>query len=581
MQPDEIETLAKVFFQQGVTKIRLTGGEPLARKDAADIIRCLSVLPVSLTMTTNGTRLHEFWEVLDFAGLRSEYKFGYLTAWRFASITRRDQFGLVKGNIDKAIGKGYHVKVNMVVMKGVNDDEVMDFVHWTTRVPVNVRFIEFMPFEGNGWTSNKVVTTPEILETIEARYAIEPLHGDVNATAKVYRVLAPSGASESRSVGAYRSGSASTVEPGLMGTVESGPTGTFDQSSMDGYALSFQDFQERGTRCPQDELGVSDGPGVSDNLSPQGSLGASGGLIIQGFIPAGRPSGVALQPGQAARIFTGGALPEGADTVVMQEKVRIEEGTLFINDEHLARGINVRPRGAEIKAGDLARCAANGERTEKPGLPLEPGEVYEANPYSLHSGLKQYGFNKLSISHLKDIPHVIEGNLIRALRENDMVLLTGGVSVGDFDYVAQAAANLGIETVFHWVAQKPGKPLFFGRLKEAPREKYIFGLPGNPASTLVAFYEYVLPALCALTGRQTGLQVFKAPLEEPFSKPRGLTQFLKAIYNYNDQSVRVLVAQESYRLSSFAQANCLVQVDAETMHCPAGAPVEVHLLPNP
>lgn len=370
---------------------------------------------------------------------------------------------------------------------------------------------------------------------------------------------------------------------------------SFDQSSMDGYALNFKDFLD-GQRLA---AAGSDGALVG--------LDAAGGLVIQGVIPAGKPSGVALQRGQAARIFTGGALPEGADTVVMQEKVRVENGKLFINDEQLAKGINVRPRGAEIKTGDLGLTkgtllspgavgflatigigAANvypkarigilvtGDELKTPGMPLEPGEVYEANSYTLGAAVKQFGCNKLSIGYLKDIPHIIEENLSHALRENDMVLLTGGVSVGDFDYVAKAASNLGVETVFHRVAQKPGKPLYFGRLGN----KYIFGLPGNPASSLVAFYEYVLPALCTLTGRQPGLQVFKAPLKEPFSKPPGLTQFLKAFYHYHTHTVRILSAQESYRLSSFAQANCLVQVDAAITHLQQEDIVEVHLLPQ-
>jgi cyclic pyranopterin phosphate synthase len=206
MQPDEIEALAKAFVQQGVRKIRLTGGEPLVRKDATDIIRRLSKLPVSLTMTTNGTRLHEFWEVLDFAGLQSlNISLDTLRSERFASLTRRDQFGLVKGNIDKALEKGFQVKVNMVVMKEVNFDEVLEFVGWSIQAPVNVRFIEFMPFEGNKWTSNKVVTTAEMLEVVKAQYSIEPVRGDPHATATVYRAraLGPSSACTSEPSGAF------------------------------------------------------------------------------------------------------------------------------------------------------------------------------------------------------------------------------------------------------------------------------------------------------------------------------------------------------------------------------------------
>jgi GTP 3',8-cyclase len=194
MQPSEIETLAKVFVQQGVRKIRLTGGEPLVRKDAGDIIRRLSALPVSLTLTTNGTRLHEFWDVFEEAGVKDlNISLDTLRSDRFASMTRRDQFGLVKANIDEAIRRRHHVKVNMVVIKGVNEDEVVDFVEWTTAAAVHVRFIEFMPFEGNGWNRDKVVTTEEMLYAISARFPFREVEDDVHATAKLYRVPGPFG----------------------------------------------------------------------------------------------------------------------------------------------------------------------------------------------------------------------------------------------------------------------------------------------------------------------------------------------------------------------------------------------------
>ena len=159
MQVNEIETLAKIFVAEGVNKIRLTGGEPLVRKDAAQIIRSLSKLPVNLTMTTNGTRLHEFIEVLEEANIRSlNISLDTLQPDKFQLVTRRDQFKRVYDNIQLLIRKNFHVKVNMVDMKGFNENEILDFVEWTRNEPVHVRFIEFMPFSGNRWTSNKVFT---------------------------------------------------------------------------------------------------------------------------------------------------------------------------------------------------------------------------------------------------------------------------------------------------------------------------------------------------------------------------------------------------------------------------------------
>lgn len=189
MQVHEIEALASVFVQQGVSKIRLTGGEPLVRKDAAAIITALSRLPVQLTLTTNGTRLHEFIPVLQDAGIRSlNISLDTLQPDKFRLLTRRDQFELVKRNIDAILQLQFHVKVNMVVMKGLNDTEINDFIAWTKYVPVHVRFIEFMPFSGNRWTSNKVFTWQEILQVVEQEYEAVRLEDNLHDTAKKYTV---------------------------------------------------------------------------------------------------------------------------------------------------------------------------------------------------------------------------------------------------------------------------------------------------------------------------------------------------------------------------------------------------------
>ncbi len=189
MQANEIEALAKIFVSEGVNKIRLTGGEPLVRKDAAKIILSLSQLPVSLTLTTNGTRLHEFLEVLQQANIKSiNVSLDTLQADKFQLLTRRNQFSTVFENIQLLIKHNIHVKVNAVVMKGLNDNEIIDFVEWTKDTPVHVRFIEFMPFSGNRWTSNKVFTWQQMLNEIEKKYSFIPLQNDKHDTAKKYIV---------------------------------------------------------------------------------------------------------------------------------------------------------------------------------------------------------------------------------------------------------------------------------------------------------------------------------------------------------------------------------------------------------
>ena len=189
MHADEIETLAKIFVAQGVKKIRLTGGEPLVRKDAAQIISALGKLPVELAITTNGTRLHEMLHVLKDANISTiNISLDTLQPDKFLLITRRDLFHQVRGNIELLLHHNFNVKINVVVMKGFNDDEINDFIAWTTHIPVQIRFIEFMPFSGNRWTSNKVFSLHEILSQVSEQYSFLPLQGNANDTAKHYTV---------------------------------------------------------------------------------------------------------------------------------------------------------------------------------------------------------------------------------------------------------------------------------------------------------------------------------------------------------------------------------------------------------
>ena len=189
MQAAEIESIAKVFVANGVNKIRLTGGDPLVRKDAADIILRLSRLGAKLTMTTNATRLHEYVDVIKDAGIHSlNISLDTLNKERFIMMTKRDQYDKVLSNIDLMIQEGIHVKVNVVAMKGLNDDEINDFIRWTKDLPLHVRFIEFMPFSGNRWNSERVMTWQQILEVASSEFDILPLEREVHETAKKYRV---------------------------------------------------------------------------------------------------------------------------------------------------------------------------------------------------------------------------------------------------------------------------------------------------------------------------------------------------------------------------------------------------------
>jgi len=187
MQPKEILALARIFVDQGVNKIRLTGGEPLVRKDASEIIEGLGKLPVELVITTNGTRIAEMLSVLISAGIKTvNISLDTLQREKFMLITRRDVFEQVRNNIELLLQNDITVKINMVVMKGLNDDEICDFISWTKHQAVQIRFIEFMPFSGNKWTSNKLFSMQEILAVIQEDYTVLPVEGKPHDTAKSF-----------------------------------------------------------------------------------------------------------------------------------------------------------------------------------------------------------------------------------------------------------------------------------------------------------------------------------------------------------------------------------------------------------
>ncbi len=194
MQADEIEAIAKTFVAQGVNKIRLTGGEPLVRKDFADILKKLAALNIQLTMTTNATRLHEFVNEIKAAGIQFlNISLDTLQKDRFILMTKRDQHEQVMRNIQLMMDNGIGVKLNVVAMKGVNEEEINDFVRWTKDTPIHVRFIEFMPFDGNKWNREKVITLQEILDRVKTEFEFTSIERSAHETAKNYQVIGHKG----------------------------------------------------------------------------------------------------------------------------------------------------------------------------------------------------------------------------------------------------------------------------------------------------------------------------------------------------------------------------------------------------
>ena len=190
MQPNEILTIAKQFVAMGVDKIRLTGGEPLVRKEARDIIKELSKLAVDLCITTNGALIHLFKDCLLESSIRSiNISLDTLQEDKFQVLTKRAHFKQVLENIEWLLENDFSVKVNAVLIKGINDNEINDFIELTRSKKLHIRFIEFMPFSENGWQDDRLVSLQEILDTATAKFDVIKLYDEQNATAKKYKAM--------------------------------------------------------------------------------------------------------------------------------------------------------------------------------------------------------------------------------------------------------------------------------------------------------------------------------------------------------------------------------------------------------
>jgi cyclic pyranopterin phosphate synthase len=191
----EIIQLANLFVNYfGINKIRFTGGEPLVRRDADFVMKEISYLPVQLAITTNGVLLDKYLNLFHKIGLNSiNVSLDSLSPERFFTITKRSGFHIIRNNIERSLLEGFKIKINMVVMQNVNDDEILDFIKWTVETKIHVRFIEFMPFSGNNWDWSKFVSHNELKERIESIFPIEKLTDKPNSTSKSYKVKGSEG----------------------------------------------------------------------------------------------------------------------------------------------------------------------------------------------------------------------------------------------------------------------------------------------------------------------------------------------------------------------------------------------------
>lgn len=323
-----------------------------------------------------------------------------------------------------------------------------------------------------------------------------------------------------------------------------------------------------------------------------------------GEVKAGDGHQPNLKPGEAIRIFTGAAVPDSANAVMMQEKVTVNNNSILIA-HHIDNELNIRPLGEQVKQGEIAlkkgtkltpaaigyltslgitkvsvykkptiAIVTTGNELIEPRQALTHGKIYESNSKMLLSVLYSLKFYDVTLHKIEDNYNQTLKKLKTVIDEHDLVIITGGISVGDYDFVGKALKELQVLEVFYKVKQKPGKPLFFGK-KETTS---IFALPGNPAAALSSFYIYVYIALQKMMGIESiELPRIKAKSISKFIKKGDRPQFLKGIYS--DGKVEILDGQNSSMLQTFALSNALVFVPADLAEINIGTEVETILLP--
>jgi len=337
-----------------------------------------------------------------------------------------------------------------------------------------------------------------------------------------------------------------------------------------------------------------------------GDLAADGArLQVIGTAMAGAPYRGEVRPGQCARIMTGAPLPAGADTVVMQEQVERAGDTIVVRGVR-PRGDNVRAAGEDLRRGDLALAAgrrlrpadlgllaslgrvevgvarrvrvaffSTGDELRSLGEPLGAGQIYDSNRYTLYGMLTRLGVDIIDMGVVRDERDAVRRAFGDAAAAADAIVTSGGVSVGEADYVKETLAALG-EVRFWQVKMKPGRPLAFGRVGDAA----FFGLPGNPVSVMVTFYQFVEPALRRLMGERDPqpAPTFRVPCAVRLGKRPGRTEFQRGILERGPTGelvVRDTGGQGSGILRSMSLANCFIILPADTEGIEPGTPVEV------
>ncbi len=356
-----------------------------------------------------------------------------------------------------------------------------------------------------------------------------------------------------------------------------------DNSAMDGYALRAADLAQ----------------------------GAETRLTEIGTALAGRKFEGELSAHACVRVMTGAVMPKGADTVVIQEVVRKDNGQVVIPDGQ-RKGQNVRAAGEDLKtgvpvlkAGHAVRPAelgliaslgiaevmvkrrlrvaffSTGDELASIGAPLPEGQVYDSNRYTLYGMLQRLGVEVLDMGVVRDDPALLEAALRTAAANADVIITSGGVSVGEADFIKGMMAKLG-EVLFWTIAMRPGRPMAFGRINADGHSAVLFGLPGNPVAVMVTFYQFVRGALLHMAGRSddTTLPLLRVPSANAVRKVRGRTEYQRAILSVEDGTWRARLTgqQGSGVLRSMSEANCFMVLEHDRGDVAAGDLVSIQLM---
>ncbi|WP_350432102.1 bifunctional molybdopterin-guanine dinucleotide biosynthesis adaptor protein MobB/molybdopterin molybdotransferase MoeA [Shewanella sp. H8] len=345
-------------------------------------------------------------------------------------------------------------------------------------------------------------------------------------------------------------------------------------SAMDGYAFIFQDLKK------------------------------SQSFKVVGEVLAGHHYSATLQAGEAVRIMTGATVPQGADTIQARELVTEQDSIITILEPgQVVEGQHVRLAGEDIAEGDVALAAGSrlgaaelgllaslgfnqlplierpvvavfstGDEVSQPGQPLKPNCIYDSNRYTILSMAKKLGCQVIDLGIIEDNEQTLTDTLRSAAKQADVVISSGGVSVGNADYIKTALANVG-DTHFWRINMRPGRPLAVGKIDQS----LFFGLPGNPVAVMVAFLQFVQPAIRKLAGESHWQpQFMPAIAQHALRSKTGRTEFLRGIYTIrSDGKIHVSTtgAQGSGMLSSMVNANCLIVIGDDTATIPAGESV--------